>query len=43
MNRSKIMVSSLVAVLFGAGLCRSDDWPQWRGPNRDDVSAEQGL
>ncbi|MFO1499328.1 MAG: PQQ-binding-like beta-propeller repeat protein [Verrucomicrobiota bacterium] len=20
-----------------------DDWPQWRGPNRDGVSAEQGL
>ncbi len=20
-----------------------DDWPQWRGPNRDDISAETGL
>jgi outer membrane protein assembly factor BamB len=20
-----------------------DDWPQWRGPNRDGVSAERGL
>jgi outer membrane protein assembly factor BamB len=22
---------------------RSADWPQWRGPNRDDVSQEKGL
>ncbi len=22
---------------------RADDWPQWRGPNRDDVSKETGL
>jgi outer membrane protein assembly factor BamB len=22
---------------------RGDDWPQWRGPNRDDVSKEKGL
>ena len=20
-----------------------DDWPQWRGPNRDGISAEKGL
>ena len=22
---------------------RADDWPQWRGPNREDKSAEKGL
>src|SRR5262245_46944652 len=22
---------------------RGDDWPQWRGPNRDGVSKEKGL
>ena len=22
---------------------RADDWPQWRGPNRDDISQEKGL
>jgi len=27
------------AVVFNA----ADDWPQWRGPNRDGVSAEKGL
>ncbi len=43
MNLSKILVSSLVGVLIGSELSRGDDWPQWRGPNRDDVSAETGL
>jgi outer membrane protein assembly factor BamB len=26
-----------------SGAARADDWPQYRGPNRDDVSAEKGL
>ena len=26
-----------------AGLAAADDWPQWRGPHRDDVSRETGL
>lgn len=36
-------------LLTGIGLCwgwqpaLGDDWPQYRGPNRDDVSAETGL
>ena len=36
-----------VALSFGlAGMsrvARADDWPQWRGPNRDAVSHEKGL
>lgn len=24
-------------------MARADDWPQWRGPNRDDISKEKGL
>jgi outer membrane protein assembly factor BamB len=33
-----------VAAWAGAsGGLRADDWPQYRGPNRDDVSAEKGL
>lgn len=24
-------------------LLQADDWPQWRGPNRDGISAEKGL
>ena len=37
-------------VLFGVSLlswltilARADDWPQWRGPRRDGISAEKGL
>ena len=41
------MVRVLAAVVaWGAGLAApavADDWPQWRGPNRDGVSAEAGL
>lgn len=46
-------MKSRVLASFGAGLflaCLSQtlcgaegDWPQWRGPNRDDISAETGL
>jgi outer membrane protein assembly factor BamB len=32
------VIALLLALTAGAG-----DWPQWRGPNRDDVSAEKGL
>src|SRR6516162_1994668 len=34
----------LVDGLLGLSLSvRADDWPQWRGPNRDGVSKETGL
>jgi outer membrane protein assembly factor BamB len=34
-----------VFLLWGLVACwaRADDWPQWRGPNRDGRSAETGL
>jgi outer membrane protein assembly factor BamB len=35
-----LLATSILAV---AGLARADDWPQWRGPNRDGVSKETGL
>ncbi len=28
---------------LSAGLCLAGDWPQWRGPDRTDISAETGL
>src|SRR5579883_2238457 len=31
------------SVLAAPALVRADDWPQWRGPNRDAVSKEKGL
>ena len=33
----------LVAVAVVSGSAAGGDWPQWRGPNRDGVSAETGL
>ena len=33
----------LVTVAVVSGSAAGGDWPQWRGPNRDGVSAETGL
>jgi hypothetical protein len=33
----------LVFALIVSGASRGDDWPQWRGPDRDNVSKETGL
>jgi outer membrane protein assembly factor BamB len=40
MNRGAGMLAALLLASTGG---RADDWPQYRGPNRDDVSAEKGL
>jgi outer membrane protein assembly factor BamB len=32
---------SLIVLVTGSAM--AEDWPQYRGPNRDDVSAEKGL
>ena len=44
------MKNALLAPGFGAALSlvavvgvQANDWPQWRGPNRDAVSTEKGL
>lgn len=34
---------SLATVLLGALPAIANDWPQWRGPNRTDISNEKGL
>ncbi len=34
---------SLATVLLCALPAAADDWPQWRGPHRDDISNEKGL
>ncbi len=39
----KSCASELAFVLMIASCAAADDWPQYRGPNRDDVSAEKGL
>jgi len=34
---------TLLASAGAARLAAADDWPQWRGPNRDGISKETGL
>jgi outer membrane protein assembly factor BamB len=34
---------TLFGVLLAAATASADDWPHWRGPNRDGVSAEKNL
>jgi outer membrane protein assembly factor BamB len=45
MIRRFALSAGLAALLAGASVTIQalDDWPQWRGPRRDGVSAERGL
>ena len=44
-NRSwrLLMLSILGCFCFGVMNVQAEDWPQWRGPNRDGKSADTGL
>jgi outer membrane protein assembly factor BamB len=37
------MLLVCLAVLTGSATALADDWPQWRGPDRTDISREKGL
>lgn len=41
--RMKTSCGVILLLLWASGSSPADDWPQYRGPNRDDVSAEKGL
>jgi len=41
--RTAFATVSVALLAWAGGSARADDWPQYRGPNRDDVSAEKGL
>src|SRR5687767_7778097 len=42
MNRSLVALIALTSFSVST-FAANFDWPQWRGPNRDDVSKETGL
>ncbi|HUD49510.1 MAG TPA: PQQ-binding-like beta-propeller repeat protein [Candidatus Baltobacteraceae bacterium] len=42
MQTKNVLLTGFSLYLTSA-LLTAADWPQWRGPNRDDVSSEQGL
>lgn len=41
MIRTSISFATVLGLAFST--VRADDWPQWRGPNRDGVSADKDL
>src|SRR5260221_761664 len=38
-----LLAASLSLTMLAAAVLRADDWPQWRGPNRDGVWRETGV
>lgn len=38
-----LLAAALTLPLLPSAALRADDWPQWRGPNRDGVCGEGGL
>ena len=39
----RLLAAILAIALLGTAAARGDDWPQWRGPRRDDVWRETGI
>jgi len=43
MNTRRFVVVVLFCIVAGLQASRADEWPQWRGPNREGVWAETGI
>ncbi len=43
MKGAACLAATLLAAGLSVGPLRANDWPQWRGPNRDGVCRETGL
>src|SRR6266480_1448368 len=43
MHRSRVLLALFAFTLLTAGAGFAEDWPQWRGPNRDGISRETNL
>lgn len=43
MYRTRLLMAFFFITLMGTMTSLADDWQQWRGPNRDGISAEKGL
>jgi outer membrane protein assembly factor BamB len=43
LRRFVVSFTPVALALFGAGRARAENWPQWRGPQLNGVSAETGL
>jgi len=41
-SQTKVIISALCWTIL-LSCAQADDWPQWRGPKRDGISAETGL
>jgi outer membrane protein assembly factor BamB len=42
-NPFNLFNASACVLLLSSASLRANDWPQWRGPNRDGISSEKGL
>src|SRR5690348_9417530 len=43
MPRRLLSLAVMIGLMFASAAMAFDSWPQWRGPNRDGISAEKGL
>lgn len=42
-SMNRMLTTFTLCLVVPIGLLEAGDWPQWRGPNRTDVSSETGL